>query len=103
MYELVVCELSAFAYSGDTSSVYLIDKHRQIVALAEEALALPMPEWNIYIEDLLRELDAKTPSVGGRRRRHSVAATTPRKLTRKRRQHHRNGQRQTVQQRVRNN
>ncbi len=106
IYEQVFCELKAFAYEIIETSkstlmkpqytpapVFNPDKHRKIIAYAEDILRTPLIEWNIYIEKLLKDLQAQ---VGGRRYR----VTRRRKTNRISR---RNGIRKTLQQRSRYN
>jgi hypothetical protein len=106
IYEQVFCELKAFAYEIIETSrstllkpqytsapVFNPNKHRKIIAYAEDILRTPLIEWNIYIEKLLKDLQAQ---VGGRRYR----------VTRRRKTNgisKGNGVRKTLQQRSRHN
>jgi len=68
VYDQVFCELKAFAYDIiKDKTVFNSDKHKQIIAHAEEILRTPLIEWNIYIEKLLKDLGAQ--AGGGRRYR----------------------------------
>ena len=91
LYDLVYCELTAFAH--DEKQKFSTTKHLDIITLAEEALALPLPEWNIYIESLLADLKNVRQSGGYRKSRRA-------KITRKNRRRH--VQRKTVQRSSRN-
>lgn len=66
MYELVFCELKAFAYEFTSPSVTTFnpDKHKKIIEYSELVLRSPLIEWNIYIEKLLEDLRGQS---GGRR------------------------------------
>ena len=67
IYELIYCELKAFAYEiVGTNTIFNAGKHAKIMELAERQLRTPLIEWNIYIETLLKDLRAQ---AGGSRYR----------------------------------
>ena len=70
IYEAVACELKAYARTGDAEkSEYNEETHRNILSLIDEVFKNSelIIDWNIYAENLLREInESKSVKKGGR-------------------------------------
>ena len=70
IYEAVACELKAYARTGDSEkSEYNEETHRNILLLIDEIFKNSelIIDWNIYAENLLREInESKSVKNGGR-------------------------------------
>jgi hypothetical protein len=73
LYESAFCELYSYAIVQITSTdrVYRYDVHTEIMNLIERIFEMPvfLTEWNMYIENLLKEIKTPRQSAGLRRTR----------------------------------
>ena len=73
LYEAAFCELNGYAMEqiSKDNSTYNYDIHTEIMNIIEQVFEMPVfiTEWNMYIENLLKEIKLPKQSAGLRRTR----------------------------------